>query len=328
MLVVDRDIACHNAGGQPNRLEIWSLSENAHRLTLNLPSHAHSYHAHIFDNPGPYISDETNPQLGLYVHDSAADRIVVLSIVYDQFSDDHRIGSMLVISVSEILNILASPHLRGRLNWSTWAPRATRWFKYPDSEDIIIYKAMVFIANQKVDDLSFGTSAILSHYTDEDSSIVLDFNRRSIRRDKQESLRVDDRNAAHHSAPPKLSTGAPPNTTMHIIEEEWKIDAFLCLKDVQSCLPFRIIIGEPVASSVRRNYFVVSDVSVVNLRHIPQEVHLNIYILQYQRKTTDILFSYVESFLWALSIISYLLFHSYRVLFLSSLGVYESTFYA
>lgn len=244
-------------------LEIWSLSKNEKRLTLKLPSAMRNSTAQIGDNYGPCGTDESNPQLGLYVHDPTADRIIFLYLL----SDNVDIGMLMVIYVSEVLKIVASPaHVPSELNWSTWGPRATRWFNYPTSNNLYVYKSMAFIINQDINDLTYGISPILSQYGNQDHTIVLDFNQRSIRREKQRNkIRTDGTNTSNHSVHPSpSSTETSRNTTTHIIEEEWKTSPFPCFEELQSCLPFRIIIGDPLPPSISEGYFVVSDVSTIS----------------------------------------------------------------
>lgn len=260
MTVAIRGNASRGAKGK-FRLEIWSLFESSHRATLNLPSITHEYRAQIYDH-GPYVSDDSNPHLALYVPDPTAERIIVLSL-----NGDDPTATILVISVLEILKLMVSPpHLTAELSWSAWGPRSTRWFNDRKSGNLYVYKSMLFFSSHSIKDMSFGTGTILSEYDREDHTVILDFNQRSIKRERNDSKHVDtgDRDRSDPSATlDHFPTEMPTTTMTHLIDEEWAIRPFSCREDVKSCLPFRIIIGESLlGKGWGRDSFIVSKVSI------------------------------------------------------------------
>lgn len=247
------------------RLEIWSLTESSQRTTLNLPFDTYKYSMYLHENGGPCVSDENNPHLGLYVHDPTAERIVVLYLISN---NGHR-SNVLVISVLQILKILASFfHPPGELNWPTWGPHSTRWLNCCTSGALYAYKSMIFLSNQDVSRLSFGTDTILSEYTDEYHTVILDFNQRSIRRygGNAKQLDMKNTNALDHNTFFDLSsTGTQTKTITHLIEEEWTLHPSPSIEGVKSCLPFSIIIGDPIVrEELNGRFFLVSDVGIIS----------------------------------------------------------------
>lgn len=284
--VITRDLiiitATYKEGGSQrsegsDQLEIWSLTESSKRTTLNLPFNAYKHGLHITQNYGPYISDENNPHLGLYVYDLTAERIVVLNLT------SGFISMLVVISVSEILKIMASfSHPPRELNWPAWGPRSTRWFNGRVSEDFYVYKSMVFFPSHNFGSLSFGTGTILSEDTNEKHTMIFDFNQRAIRRHRSNPEQIDmkGRNTLNHDTSLDLSLfGTLTKTSVHLFEQEWTIHPYPSI-DVNSRLPFGIITGDTIpGEELKERFFLVSDVSIIFLYYLHYNVSTRIYSL-------------------------------------------------